>query len=186
LARSRKIGDQKKEASALRNYALHLAEGPEPARALEKHRAALELARAIEDADLVGRALIAHGIYEQHQKRPEIAEKMLAEALSMLPPSHPDTLCARSHLQAIKEQAECGCGDMSGAISEALREMVLPHLPKGLLTHLAAKVGGDEGIQLEVQLAREPTEMELDLLNQVLQQAVAELQQKIRQSGQNS
>lgn len=186
LTRATKLGDEKKRAAVLRNYALHLAEGPEPSDAEPKFSAALAIARSLAEPDTLGRALIAQGIYEQHQGKLEPASQMLEEALGLLPPSHPDTLYARSHLNAIREHKSCGCGDMSGAISEALREMVLPLLPEGLLTHLAARVSDEKGIQLEVQLAREPTEAELDLLNQVLQQAVAELQQKIRRSGMSS
>jgi tetratricopeptide (TPR) repeat protein len=181
--RARTLRDPLKEAQVLRNYAVYVAHGSDPASADRIFRQAASVAVAAKSNEAVGRTLVAYGIYQQHQNRLEEAKTMLEDALALLEPSHPDTLYARSHLSAIVEKKSCGCGDMTGALSEALRAMAMPHLPEGLLTHLAASFAADGGFKLDVQLAREPTPEELEHLNRVLQQAVAELQGRIRTSG---
>lgn len=167
----------------LRNHGLFLAELERRDDAEAKLREAVAIARGAwgGGGEMLGRALVALGIFVQHgaadlkePARPaalQEAATLLREALEKLPPSHADGLPARSHLQAIEHGGACGCGDMSGAISDALRAMVLPQLPDGLLKSIAYVDGN-----LDVQLARQPSEEELALLDRVVRQALAELQ----------
>jgi tetratricopeptide (TPR) repeat protein len=136
------------------------------------------LAEAVEAAsqaghdELLARALIARGIFLQHRGELEQARGMLEMAVSSLPPEDHEGLAGRSHLDAIVEGRSCGCGDMSRALGQALRELVLPHVPQGLVRHLDldAQTGG-----VTCELSREATQVEMELLDRVLRQAISTL-----------
>lgn len=185
VARAEKVGTVA-HSGALRNFGLYLAEIDRRDAAAPMLEQAVAVARGAwgGGGEMLGRALVAQGIFVQHggaedPSALERARALLQEGISKLQPDHPDALPARSHLNAIDDAGGCGCGNMDDAISQALRDMVLPQLPEGLLDTLHY---GPEG-NLDVKLAREPSEDELELLNSVLNQAMAQLKDKLRSSG---
>lgn len=169
-------------SAAARNFGLWLCEHGDRAEGLLLLARAIELARPVGGNGL-GRALSAHAIQVQHDGDLATAQVELIEAMDQLDPGDPDTLATRSHLQAIEEGGSCGCGNMGEALSQALREMVLPHVPEGLLADVRYVPGEDGSMQLDVQLARQPTEEELEQLDRVIRQAVAGMQQRSRDAG---
>jgi hypothetical protein len=91
---------------------------------------------------------------------------------------HPDAIIGRSHLGAVLDGRTCGCGDMAGTIADAFREFVITRLPADLLDRLdVAIVDGD--FKIDVGLRREPTESELERLNDVFQTAHAEFRRRL-------
>jgi tetratricopeptide (TPR) repeat protein len=193
LARAGRLGERARLARALRNYALFLssatqAAGPgQPARtrgdAATVFERALAEATASGSAEELGRVRIGLGIFRQHAGDLDGARALLEAALGDLPPSHADTLYARSHLQAIVEKRSCGCGDMSGAVGAALREMIEAELPEGLLRDLSVRLRPDGSPDIRVELARAPEPEEAELLERVVHQAVSLLGEQIRGQG---
>ncbi|GAA3389211.1 hypothetical protein [Cryptosporangium minutisporangium] len=96
----------------------------------------------------------------------------------MLNPVHPDALIGRSHLGAVLEGRTCGCGDLAGTIADAFREFVLTRLPADLLDRLDVTIVQGE-FKIDVGLRREPTETELERLNDVVQTAHAEFRRRL-------
>jgi tetratricopeptide (TPR) repeat protein len=176
-ARARQLGDGELLSQVLRNQGLFLAEKAQDARAEAAMREAV--AAAPQGEEMWARALVAHALFQQHRDRLGPAREQLERALAVLPPEHPDALCARSHLDAIVSGAGCGCGRMDKALDDTLRELVTPHLPEGLLESLS--FNPEKG--LSVKLARDATREELELLNRVIRQAMTQLSNRARQQG---
>lgn len=177
VARARQLGDGELVSQVLRNQGLFLAEKEQDAQAEEAMREAV--AAAPQGGEMWARALVAHALFQQHRERPGPAREQLERALEALPPEHPDALCARSHLDAIVSGGGCGCGRTDKALDEAIRALVEPHLPEGLLESLS--FNPDKG--LSVSLTREPTQEEQELLNRVIRQAMTQLGNRVRQQG---
>jgi tetratricopeptide (TPR) repeat protein len=158
-------------SSTLRNHGLWLAE--------QGRRAEAEplLAAAVQTTHLEsrGKALVAYGIFLQHGGDIEAAQRHLEQGVAMLPPQDRDALCGRSHLDAVRTGGSCGCGDTVAALASALRQIVDPHLPQGLVAELSL----DERYDLRVTLAREPQDGEMEQLERVLQHGMAQLRKGI-------
>lgn len=152
----------------LRNHGLYLAQQERRQEAEESLRRALEEAQ---DGAVRGRALVALGIFQQHDGLLEPARAMLEEAMGLLPPEDSDAVCGRRHLVALVEERSCGCGDPYAGISATLTQMVQADLPEGLLDQLQVQEDG----QIAVHLARAPREEELELLQRAIEQASARL-----------
>lgn len=179
LGRAREL-DALTKSKVLRNYGLWAASVERTSDAAGLLEAAVTEARLAEDAALLGQALVALGIFRQHRGALPDAEELLDQGLALLPATHPDALCGRSHLSALERGDPCGCGDVRATLSRALRELVEHDLPAGLVAALALD-DGDGGIALRVELAREPTPAESELLGRVLHQGVTALGQSIRE-----
>ena len=179
LGRARSLGDPGRIAGVLRNLGIFLAHHDRRDEAEPIFREAIERSRLVGEPEPLGRALVALGIALQHDGRFDEAHALLEEAIGHLPAGHPDAFSARSHLTAIADGQSCGCGDTSGALDAILAEMVVPHLPPGLLQTIHADPGGD----LQVKLAREPTRAELETLNRVIERARAEIRRRIESAG---
>jgi tetratricopeptide (TPR) repeat protein len=172
-------------ARVARNYGLFLSQHDRKDEARKRLEQALTEARTANDPDELGQAAIASGILLQHLSDPA-AEPLLEEALRLLPADHPDALCARSHLIALKTGGGCGCGDMSGALSDAVLEMVRAAVPADLLADLEITLPEGQPPNVSVRLAREPTDDEMQALDSAVHLAVAQLQQNIRRRGLSS
>ncbi|NES28450.1 tetratricopeptide repeat protein [Micromonospora terminaliae] len=176
--RAERIGRPELRSQVLRNWGLALKEAGRVGPAEQRLTEAVEQARRGADHDMVGRAGVALGLFLQHEGRLSEARTVLEEGLAVLDPVHPDAIVGRSHLGAVLDGRTCGCGDMPGTIADAFREFVLTRLPADLLDRLdVAIVDGD--FKIEVGLRREPTEAELERLNQVFQTAHAEFRRRI-------
>lgn len=182
LARAVGQGLLPEASNSARNYGLWLVDTERHDEARAVLAQSVQLARTHGGTPL-GRALVAQGIQEQHAGALEVARVLLMEALTLLDAVEPDALPARSHLQAIETDRSCGCGEMDMALSDALVEMVRPELPEGLLEDLTYEPRDDGTMGLSIRLAREPEPGELEHLNRVVNQAVATLQQRLKQQG---
>ncbi|MFG3303470.1 tetratricopeptide repeat protein [Micromonospora chersina] len=177
-ARAERIGRPELRSQVLRNWGLALKETGQTGLAEQRLTEAVNQARRGADHDTVGRACIALGLFLQHEGRLSEARTVLEEGLTVMDPVHPDAIIGRSHLGAVLDGRTCGCGDMAGTIADAFREFVVTRLPADLLDRLdVAIVDGD--FKIEVGLRREPTQGELDRLNDVFQTAHAEFRRRI-------
>ncbi|TKK89740.1 tetratricopeptide repeat protein [Herbidospora galbida] len=176
------LGRPEYHAQLLRNWGLALAAAGRPAEAEERLRAAVGVADLGTDHEILGRSRIALGLFLQHADRLDEARHVVEAGLATLDVAHPDAITGRSHLTAIAAGRSCGCGDVQGAIADAFREFVLGRLPGDLLADLAVTVeNGDFAIN--VDLRREPTEAEIEHLNQLLQSATAEFRGRLVAGG---
>ncbi|MEU1841383.1 tetratricopeptide repeat protein [Micromonospora chersina] len=177
-ARAERIGRPELRSQVLRNWGLALKEAGQLGLAEQRLTEAVNQARRGTDHDTVGRACIALGLFLQHEARLPEARTALEEGLSVMDPVHPDAIIGRSHLGAVLDGRTCGCGDMAGTIADAFRDFVITRLPADLLDRLdVAIVDGD--FKIDVRLRREPTQGELDRLNEVFQTAHAEFRHRI-------
>jgi tetratricopeptide (TPR) repeat protein len=186
VARADRLGQPGLLSQARRNYGLYLAESGRRREAEEQMRLAVTDAERSSDTDeevreMLGRAQVALGIFLQHGEQFPEARQLLAQALQLLDPAHPDAVCGRSHLTAIEAGSSCGCGDTGLAVADAFREFVQSRLPSDLLEHFAVELN-DNDFAIEVHLNREPTEEELEHLNRVIQHAYTEFRQRLQQN----
>lgn len=175
------LGDDRLRAMGLRNLGLMHSELKQKQEAEQTLQLAVQVSQQSGDTELFGRSLTALGIYLQHEGNLAQAEPLLVQAIQQLDAAHPDCLCARSHLQAIRENASCGCGDMSGALAEAFRAFVLDRMPAGLLEDFNVTLE-DNDFQVQVDLAREPSQEELDLIQRIVRQAEIEFRKRISET----
>lgn len=159
-----------------RNWGLLCAELGQHADAAAHMDRAIDFARQASDDEQLGRALIARGVHAQHQDAPRQALGLLQSGLPLLASEDPDALIGASHLEALRTGDGCGCGDMSEALSEALRGMVLPHVAPGLIHRLDYRALSS---QVELDLSRTPTPQEREQLDRVLNQALARLRESL-------
>ncbi|MGC5021288.1 tetratricopeptide repeat protein [Micromonospora sp. DT47] len=177
-ARAERIGRPELRSQVLRNWGLALKEAGQVGPAEQRLTEAVSQARRGTDHDTVGRSCIALGLFLQHEARLSEARTVLEEGLTVMDPLHPDAIIGRSHLGAVLDGRTCGCGDMAGTIADAFREFVITRLPADLLDRLdVAIVDGD--FKIDVGLRREPTESELERLNDVFQTAHAEFRRRL-------
>ncbi|MDX2086739.1 MAG: tetratricopeptide repeat protein [Kofleriaceae bacterium] len=185
-ARATKIGDPGQRARVGRNHGLFLSQHGRKAEARVRLEAALVDARASGDDEEVGRTAIAQGILVQHLGELAIALPLLDEGIAALPLDHADALMGRSHRLAIKNGGTCGCGDMGGAMSDVVRELVRDAVPPDLIGELEIALPEDGSPNVNVKLTREPTDDELEALNSAINFAVVQLRKSIRTRGLSS
>ena len=181
VQRAESTGDMTLLSHTLLNYGLFLNEGGRPEDAERTLRLAVAAAQRGHDGEALGRANGAYGIYLQHAGRAGEAKEKLDEAIRLLPPAHPDALAVRGHRTAIDRGGPCPCNATGEGHAAAYRELVLGLLPKDLVEDMTVAPGGEEGLQVEFKLAREPNPEEQELINRVLSFANAEFPRTITQ-----
>jgi hypothetical protein len=164
-------------------YAIWLAEQNRQPEAEDRHRHAVEEAESSGDPVMHGRALGAQGIFLQHGGNLKAAQVALEKAAKLLPPSEPDAFYVQNHLQAIRSNQSCGCGDGDEALSTLAQRLVMEHAPEGLVKSVRVTVSPDQPPDVNVSLIRKPTEAEAEQLHRVVNQALAELRQSYRNAG---
>lgn len=136
----------------------------------------LRQAIAAGDEAEAARAHTALGVLLMHRGESE-AEQHL-DVGSRLPSADPDAQLSRLHLIAAREGLTCGCGEASGAMSRALQDKLFQAVPSDLV-FAAGVLGSTEGLEVRLELAREPSAGE----RQALDAAIAEVRQRFeRQS----
>lgn len=168
------------QSQVLRNLGLFYVDENRKQEADKVLRMAAQAGKQSGDKEMYGRSLIALGIFVQHQGNLEEAKKFLERALPLLPPSEPDSLCGRSHLQAIEDNASCGCGDMSGALCQAYRVTLLKAIPEGMVNDVRVELG-DEGFKVHIDFLRDLTDEEGDQLHRILKQCHVDFQKQIQE-----
>lgn len=128
----------------------------------------VEAARDSKQQELIGSCLVTQGVLLQHAGDAGAAGKLDA-ALDLLPLGHPDADIATEHLEALEEQRPCGCFGDSGLL-QAVASALSARLPDGLLRGVAQDQDG-----FRVDLAREPSAEEHQLVERVLNEVLQEL-----------
>jgi tetratricopeptide (TPR) repeat protein len=177
-------GQQRRLSSnVLRNYAIWLDEKGRKDDALKTHQQAVAEGSAANDPVMHGRSLAASGIFLQHQGRRDEATKQLEHALKLLPASHPDAFCAQSHMIALEQGLACMCsGDTGEAAMGKLVEQLVRARVGDLLKSLRIEMTED-GPDFKAELSREPRQEELEHLNRVFSQTLAEMRTNYRRRG---
>lgn len=164
-----------------RNLGLFLAEQGRRPEAGEHLTAALELARSCDVGDALGQALVARGVFLQHGGEGDAARPLLEEALRTLPPDAPNALVARTHLKAAVEKRPCQCDrDMPEATAEAVREMIADQLPPDLIRSVAIKTRPAGPPDIIVEVKRNPSADERQLIDRLVAHATSRLRRNIR------
>ncbi|MCO4743217.1 MAG: hypothetical protein KC912_00410 [Proteobacteria bacterium] len=161
LARAHQAAGKPEKGAALLVEAAQVSEAPS---ALLREAGMLTedadlLKQAIErgDEEEAARAHTALGVLMVHNKLCG-AEDHLREG-SRLPGMDADSQLARLHLIAHTEGASCGCGEAAGAMSRALQDALFEGGPADLI-HVAGVIGLPTGLELRLELTREPTSAE--------------------------
>lgn len=115
--------------------------------------------------EATARAHAALGVLLAHRSDAEALVHL--EAGARLPSPDPDAQLARLHLVTVREEAACGCGDAAGAMSRALQDALYEGGP-GDLVHLAGVIGTPSGLELRLELTREPTPSEREFVDQTV------------------
>ncbi len=185
LEQAQRLGDRQEIANVLRNYAIW-ADGRDRTRLAETlHRQAVENAAASGDPVMHGRTLAALGVFLQHRDRPAEAEPVLKQSLQLLSATDPDAFCAQTHWEALQRGEACSCGSdddweaLSALVDRRVKEQV-----GGDLVRLVAVAPGDERApDIHVELSREPRPDELERLNRIVNQTLAEMRKNYRRAG---
>ena len=183
LEKARAANQPRLAANVLRNYAIWLDQKGRKADAGQVHAQSVAEAAASGDGVMHGRSLAASGIFLQHQEQRDAALGQLQQALKLLPPSHPDAFCAQSHLLALQNGLACSCNSDTGdAAINALVEQMVRAQTGDLLKSIRVETQED-GPKVQVELSRKPTEQEIEHLNRVINQVIAELRTSYRRTG---
>jgi tetratricopeptide (TPR) repeat protein len=152
-------------ARVARNYAIYEAECQRPSQALEKYDEAIQLAEAsgASGQEILGRTLIAKGIFLQHQGRPQEAAPLLAKGIAALPATHSDAACGVIHQVALQHDLACGCDGEESMQEETAAVLIRKFMEQSGLGDLVHEVGFSED-GLKIGLARTPTDEELERL----------------------
>ncbi len=149
---AQKLDDPTPLSRTLRNQGLHLAE------MARRDEAEVILRRALLVADVPlarqekARAQVALGIFLQHGGDLTEAEPLLEAAIRSLPPDDPDTFPARNHLNAIRKNQSCGCGDSPIAFSEGFQAFLDTQLPSEWRGQVNASFNEDGELTIEVDI----------------------------------
>ena len=179
VAKAKDMDDDALQSQCLRNLGLFYSESDRKPDAEQTLRMAAQAGKRSEDPEMYGRSLVALGIFLQHQGQLEDAGNYLSEALKLLDPSHPDSVCGRSHLTALETNQSCGCGDISGALCEAFRQHLLQAIPEGFVSDVDVEIG-DEGFEVSLGYARDLNDEESDLLQRTLQQSQIDFRKRLK------
>jgi len=183
LAKARQGRQRRLASNVLRNYAIWLDQRDRKDDARRTHQEAVAEAAASGDGVMRGRALAASGIFLQHSGQPGVALAQLQESLQLLPPDHADAFCAQSHVLAIEAGGECSCGQTGDeAVSKLALRMIRAKVGDGLLKALQITLA-EEGPQVKVELTREPQPQEIEHLNRVISQTVAQMRTSYQRRG---
>ncbi len=151
------------------SVAIELHDEPD---AEEKLGGAIENATENANTALEAQARVALGIYYQHHGRLEDALTFLDHALSGLEQSEADYAAGRYHLDVLNSGFACNCFDEALVVGRAIRDFVLERVPEGLISHFAAEVKEDGNVNLEIEVTRELTGEEEQVVNATIDEAL--------------
>ncbi|MFZ9886550.1 MAG: tetratricopeptide repeat protein [Myxococcota bacterium] len=177
------LGDRGALAQVLRNMGVFLEDQGESDAALRTLENAVEAAHETQHEELQGRCEAALGVALAHAGDPR-AVAVLAAAEAHLDHDHSDSLVVRAHRDALGADRACGCGEVDGALAQALRELIMARVPPGLVSDVAllpepGDDGDEERLALDVRLAREPSPQEQALLDEVVRAAHQRLRERV-------
>ena len=170
--KAKALGDSSLQAKTLRNLGLLYVEDGKLKEGEKTLRMAVKSAKKSGDKSEFGQAVCALGIFLQHDDRHEDAVPFLEAAIRYLDDSHPNNTCARSHLTAIENGDDCGCGDMQDALADAFRDFLMSRLPEDWATDVHVEIG--DTFHVEFEFLRELSEEETQKLESLVKQAMAD------------
>jgi tetratricopeptide (TPR) repeat protein len=177
LARAEKLGAVAL-SRVLRNKGIFLSQRERADEARTVFEESVKHGESGDDKEVLGNALLAQGIHAQRSGKPEEAKPLIEKALTLLPASHPDTLFARAYLNSVNFGRPFDSENPKTTVANMLETLVRPNIPEGLLAGI--DVRSLEKMNLNITLARQPTQEEQNLLGRVLGQAVGLLRGNIR------
>lgn len=175
VVRARRHGAAETLVKALRNAGLFFVER-DSQRGLVLLREAVSVPHAPPGELALTR--LALGIQLQHRGELGEAQALLAAGLAAMEPTHPDAICARSHLRAIEQQGSCGCGQPADEVHAQVERIVRDRLPPGLLEALEFGEGG-----VSIRVTRSLTESEARLVADTVELAMTELRKRLAARG---
>jgi hypothetical protein len=194
-ARAERAGDNVLRSQVLRNHGLMLSglarqQAPnDPAQAAaradrlrdaeDKLSFAVFEAEQTGDPEMLGRSLVALGLFLQHAGRPAEAKPTIERGVEQLDATHPDAVIGRSHLRAIETGQPCDCADPSRAMLGTLREFVRARVPADLVEGVDVGRKDNGEIDIKLRFARDPTQPELQHINRVVQHALQEFRRHV-------
>lgn len=161
-----------------RNRGIFLSQRDRKDEALVALKDALAAAEASDDKEIQGNATLALGVHLQRDNKPEEAQPLIERSLSLLPPTHPDTLYAKAYLNAIVQKRPFDGNNPKSTLAHMIEALIRPHLPEDLLN--AVEIKSLANFSLNLALARQPTQDEQNLLSRLLGQAVGLLRNNVR------
>lgn len=179
LAKAEKFGKAEITSSVLRDYGLYLAEIERRSEAEPLLRKSLVEAEKGKDPQTKGDALTALGLFLQHGEAFDEAKILLEEAISIVHPASPTRFYAESHLKSLLNNQPCSC-KLNKQISQTIKEKVLPQIPENLLQEISYDA---DTRNLNIQLFRDPSFEEQELLNKVINQAIKEVVENVKVNG---
>jgi tetratricopeptide (TPR) repeat protein len=182
IDRAAALGDPGTRSQIKRNLGLMMRDLGRMGEAEQWLSEAVTDALAAGDRERAGLARVALGVLIQHAGRLDEARDLLTTALPDLDPAHPHALVGRNHLQAIASNASCGCGDMEVSLAEAFAEFFRSQLPADLIAKLHVEV--KDKLEVKVELTRDPTPEELDMLDRVHRHAYEQFRRRVGDQGQ--
>lgn len=179
------LADPVVEAQVARSHGLLLVARGRVDDALAALRAGLAHARrvAVEDprgVEVLARAELALALGYVRTGTPARADELdtlLADALAKLPPEHPEALVARAELDARREGA---AHDYRLTLARALRALIEPELPRGLVAEVSIAVDAEGALDVAVKTARAASDDEARRLQAVVERATGELEGMMR------
>lgn len=180
--RAARLEDPAALAQVLRNRGVFLEDNGDVEGALRALEAAVREAARTGDETFEGRCQAALGVALAHEGRDDAA-RVLEAAVRALPEDHSDALVARAHLAALATGRACGCGEVDVALAQALRELVQGRLPPGLVGDVGLVTGDDDELSVDVQLLREASPREQELLDEVVRAAHRRLRERVLRGG---
>jgi tetratricopeptide (TPR) repeat protein len=171
-----------KLAQLLRDYGLFFSSMRRRDEARPHLEEAVSVSRQCGEPLLLGRALVALGILNHQCGENDSATACLEEGLSLLPDDHGDCLFAERHLRAIRAGEHLDANS-SDSVSQTLLAMVGPRLPEGLLNDIRVGVDPEGALDVQLDLAREPTPAEASSLETVVNEALGALGETIKRGG---
>ncbi len=132
---------------------------------------AIAAAQQTGDTELEGQGHAAIGIYFQHHGLEMEAFQELQIAVALLPEGL-DKDAAQGHLHALQLGTSCPCSEEFGDMAQGVRDYVLERLPPDLISHLGVQISASGAVSLDVEVNREPSSAEAQLLDTTIDEAL--------------
>jgi len=175
--RTETIADKAARSRVYRNIGtLYIERGQLP-QAEEAFRAAIAQADQWKEFAEGARAKVALAITLQQQRKFEDAKALLEQGMKDLPEGDGDFLAAKDHLAALAKGLRSPLEELPKDPSQAVKQLVLQHAPKGLIESFEVVFKEDEP-DVQVKMAREPSPEEVRQLESVVQRALSAVRRR--------
>ena len=133
---------------------------------------AVQTAIETKNVALEAEARMALGVFWQHREKNEEAKKELEKAIKLGLASEADRLCGETYLKAIELGYPDGSFTESALVARSIKQYVMSRLPEGLIAELIVSVDLKGGVRTNLEVDRDLSEEELDLVHTTIDEAV--------------